>query len=164
MEAVENCCNKFISDPNPVIAVSYVKLLIMELWTIRELLICLNININDFDRLTPRLKEFRDSYAHLKERVQGFEEPKRRQKVEIKREFRTLANEALKSNDGQSWHGLSSCKRIFNLDNATGMMVIFGIVNDFLICNTSTDILELEVSKDLHSKLINIVNKACTSQ
>jgi len=160
VETIENCCNEFLGKKNMPIVAGYGKLLIMELWTIRELLICLNKSTSELDQLFPNLKEFRDAYAHLKERVEGFEKPFGKPKVALNRAHKVIANGAMTSIDGQNWKVSGGFTRLFNFHMGEGVRVVFGIINNFLICNSSNDLLELEITDDLTLKVVDIVNNA----
>lgn len=163
IESIENCCNKFVSERNLAIAAGYGKLLIMELWTLRELFICLKISTTELDNLIPNLKEFRDAYAHIKERIEGFEMPFNKPKTSLNLVHKTLANGALVSTDGKNWKIVNGFSRMFNLkmDGNSGVLVIFGIINNYLICNSSSYLLELEITPALSAQINDVVNNAC---
>jgi hypothetical protein len=157
--AIQHSIEKFNTETDGQIAIGYAKLCIMELWTIRELLLCLNKSTTtDFDILIPRLKDFRDAYAHLKERIQGIEKKFHQPKTQINWETRNIANGKITSDDGINWN--MNCSRSFNLSfsGQYGAMVIFDLADNYVICNTSCGVIEMELNQTLFQEIIKVID------
>jgi hypothetical protein len=155
--AIENF--DFNNEPDGEKAIGFAKLTIMELWTIRELLECIGLSVEtDYDIRLPNLKNLRDAYAHIKERIQGIEKPRGQPRQTLVWETRSIANGKMTSIDGVTWN--ANCIRLFNLDinGAFGAMLIFGLVDNFLVCNSSNGLLEIELDINLLTDIINITD------
>lgn len=163
LKAIEHCVDNFLDTKDPVIAISYAKTIIMEVWNIRELLGALNIPLGHFNEEFPKLKALRDSYAHIKERLEGKMQPSRSSVKPLIWEKKTVANGILVSDDGKSWRTERSFKRVFNIkfDGGQGVMSIFGLVDDFVICNSEAELIEFEISNEIVTKLIKLLEDAC---
>jgi len=162
ISTIGNAVQKFTVEEEHEVAIGYAKLIVMELWTIRELLVCLEVDLEEFESEFHNVKKFRDAYAHIKERIQGKEKPFRQPKRELKWEDRSIAGGRLTSADGQNWDS-NAKNRIFNIEfnGNKGAMSIFGIIDNFLICNSGEELQEIELDETMLKKLLDILNKAC---
>jgi hypothetical protein len=97
---IENCITQFNIEKELIIAAGYAKLMIMELWMIKELLTGLGKSSSELDALIPDLKKFRDAYAHLKERVEGIERPNWKTQIPLNSDQESVANGILKKGEG----------------------------------------------------------------
>ena len=157
---INNSIQLFNDEENPILAVGYAKLFIMELWTLRELFVELGLPTQKLDILVPDLKLMRDAYAHIKERLQGSEKPFKSPPKRLLHEKYSAAGGKLKSKDGKNWHmGGGGSTRIFNctFSGNEGFMSVFGIVDDFLICNSSNGLLEVQINHDLSEEILAFV-------
>jgi len=162
LKAIKYCIESF-SKTSDSIAVLYAKIIIMELWNFRCFLIALKKSITEFDKAFPDLKDLRDSYAHITERIARKVKPFNSPAKPLVWEKRSIANGALISRDGKNWGTASDIKMLFNFkfDGNHGAMSIFGLVNNFLVCNSETKLIEFEISSKIMEKLIDIVDNAC---
>jgi len=133
----------------------------MELWTIEQMFNGLGKPTSEFELVIPDLKKFRDAYAHIKERVEGIEKPFNQPKAILKREKTNVANGAWTSIDGGKTWNSKPGTHTFNFNGKDGMLAIFGIVNDYLICNSSGNLLELKIDNSLLEKIKEVINDAC---
>jgi hypothetical protein len=162
LSGVEHCITEFLKDNNPEISIIFAKALVMELWNIRSFLIALNYPVIEFDKYFPRIKELRDSYAHIDERIIGNKKINIKSVEKIKWEQKSLANGSIISNDGRGWTVVAPIKRQFNMTfSSVGVMSIFGIFNNYLICNSSNTLIEFEISPITMTRLVEIIEKAC---
>jgi hypothetical protein len=160
-ESLNHAVDEFIinSRISPGLAIGYAKLFVMELWAVREFLKHLKKDVAELDRLVPKLMCWRDSYAHLKERVKGLEEKPRNKPVPLKAETRSLAGGKLVSSDGCNWTFNGSSIFNFEIAGNTGAISIFGLVDDYLICNTVGDPLEIQINRALREKLFICIRR-----
>jgi hypothetical protein len=164
LTGIEYCVSEFLKNNNPRISVCFAKILIMEIWNIREFLRALNINISEFDDSFPNIKRLRDSYAHIDERINGTKKEFKKPSINLNLEKRSIANGAIISIDGSNWQTTTLMKRQFNMHfkGSDGMMSIFGIVNDYLICNSENELIEFEINHNVTETIMKLIDKACT--
>lgn len=162
LTGINHSVNQFLQPKNPEISVCYAKILIMEIWNVREFLRALKIDISELDNNFPNIKKLRDSYAHIDERINGTKKEFNKRNVNLNWEKKSIADGAITSNDGINWLIKPPLKRQFNMqfNGNSGMMSIFGIVNDFLICNSENDLIEFEINQNTTKIILEIINKA----
>lgn len=130
------------------------KQIVMELWAIRSFLIKLRIQTDNFDRMVPNLKAFRDAIAHIDERAEGTM-LLRRAKKPTSRTTTSLAGGHLTSADGIHWTGLNYCYGL--IGSRDGLYTAFGMVRDWIITNTDSGAVELQLGDDFFERLDGLI-------
>lgn len=131
-------------------AYSAAKQIVMELWAIRAFLAKLKIGTDEFDRIVPNLKAFRDAIAHIDERadgamlVQGRPAATRRSKASV-------AGGLLTTKDGVHWSGLKFCYGL--IGSSDGLYTPFGLIRDWIVTNTEQGVVELQLTPALFDEL-----------
>ncbi len=126
------------------------KQIVMELWTIRAFLIKLKIGTNDFDKIIPNLKAFRDAIAHIDERADGTMLVERKLAT-IKRSKTSLAGGLLETDDGVHWSGFKFCYGV--IGSSDSLYTAFGLIRDWIITNTERGAVELQLTLGLFEQL-----------
>jgi hypothetical protein len=136
-------------------AYSAAKPIVMELWTIRAFLIKLNIEIDAFDEIVPKLKTFRDSIAHIDERAEGMMLVRGNTRANIVGSKTSLAGGLLTTADGIYWTGLNYCYGL--IGSSDGLHTAFGLVRDWIITNTDKGAVEIQLTSGLFERLDNLI-------
>lgn len=159
LTVVDDSVKRFSSQIDPILSAGAGKLIVMELWTIKELLETLNHSTAELDAIAPDLKGLRDAYAHIKERLKGYEKPFRQPQAPLQKEKSSLANGALTSKDGKHWEVTGMLQTMFNLSfDSDGVSTVFGIMNDFLICSSAGNMLELQINQKLLDDVYSFID------
>jgi hypothetical protein len=158
--------NRQFNNPeiHPEIAIGYGKLFIMELWTIKTHVEKLKLDISQFNKIAPRLVDWRDSYAHLEERTNRVEVRRRKLEVPLKGEKKSIAGGLLTRTSEGNWDIQGPCKLYnFEFNGQSGAMSIFGSVNDYMICNSANDLLEIQINEALLDRIMVYLGQVANS-
>jgi len=145
----------------PEISVAFGKLIVMELWNVRQFLNILRLDTIIFDQHFPHIKEFRDSYAHIDERVKGtYKSNGEKKKLEFEKS--RAAAGMITSEDTYTWQTNEPMIRMFNLyfQSPLGLGTTFGLFNNYLLCSSSKGLIELKINKELFVKLSKVLFQA----
>ncbi|MGH6672429.1 MAG: hypothetical protein ACRECV_10725 [Xanthobacteraceae bacterium] len=132
------------------------KQIVMELWAIRSFLIKLRVNLEEFDKLIPNIRAFRDAIAHIDERAEGMLVIKGKQKP-ISKSRASLAGGLLQSDDGVHWTGFKFCYGI--IGTSDGLYTTFGLVRDWIVTNTDGGAVELQLTPNLFAELDKFIRR-----
>jgi hypothetical protein len=159
-DAINFAIDGFLSEVDSIRKVTFAKIVVMELWTVRSLLNKLQKDKSSLDRRVPNLEVLRDAYAHIDERIGGYEKPRGKTKVQLQGTFRSLADGKLSTQNGIDWE--FNGKILFNLqiNGATGVTSVFGLIDDWLVCSASGDPIVFQIDATLRTDIANIVNSA----
>jgi hypothetical protein len=141
---------------------SAAKQIVMELWTIRALLIKLQINTVRFDTIAPNLKAFRNAIAHIDERAKEKILARGRKRESIVRSRTSLAGGQLGTDDGVHWAGFDYCYGL--VGSSIGLYTPFGLVRDWIITNTDQGAVELQLTSRLFEKLDELIRDAAVGK
>lgn len=125
----------------PIAAVSFAKIVIMEMWNIHGFFNKLKIGSDALLNEFPDLKTFRDSYAHIDERVNG--RGANKSKIVA---TQTLLCGGLLHFDGTNWIARATSIFNWNFDSA-GVTGIFALLDDWVVCSTSGDPVTLQINR-----------------
>ena len=154
---IENAVLNFNNyDIDPHMTIGCGKLIVMELWTILQLIKILGLSIENFNEAFPDLRQLRNSYAHIDERIKWEISEYNKPKVKLKYQAWSIPDKIIKKDNSYN----IDAKRIFNIEFSWDkwLMTVFWFIDEYLMCNSDQEILILKIDESLLEELIALID------